>query len=79
MTTKSSPLPILKDQADRIAAMLRLKSAQPQPKENFKFGIAMDDKVLSVEMTWTMVRDTSEAALSEFILRYMQESGDVVH
>lgn len=39
----------------------------------------MDDKVLTIEMPWTLITETSEAALSEYIVRQMQEASDVAH
>lgn len=92
MTTRNSPLKALKAQADKIAGMLKAaergdqvdvrfaeKIAAARLKDSFKAGIVMDDKVLTIEMSWITVRETSEAGLSEFIVRQMQEARDVPH
>jgi hypothetical protein len=89
MTTKSSSLKALKAQADKIASVLKAaergesvdtrfaeKIAAARNKESFKFGVVMDDKIVSVEMPWATVRETDEAGLSEWIVRQMRESQD---
>jgi hypothetical protein len=34
----------------------------------------MDDKIITIDMPWTTIRATSEAALSEYILKQMREA-----
>jgi hypothetical protein len=89
MTTSQSPLRVLKAQADHIAKILKAISRGENPtedrggklaaarnRENVKFAVAMDDKILSVDMLWTTIRDTSEVGLSEYILKYMRDARD---
>jgi len=89
MTTKHSPLRALKLQADKIAATLKAaergekidvrfaeKIDAARAKENFIVGIVMDDKVLKINMPWAMIREASEVAISEYILKHMQETSD---
>lgn len=83
MTTKSSPIRVLKTQAERIAKALK-NPATPQMtaarlKPIFKTGIVMDDKVITVEMSWDLVDSTTEPALAEYILKLMREATDVSH
>ena len=92
MTTKHSPLSALKAQADKIAATLKAaergekidvrfaeKIDAARGKESFKVGIVMDDKIITVEMPWATIRTTSEAGLSEYIVRQMREARDAVN
>jgi hypothetical protein len=91
MTTKHSPLSALKAQADKIAAILKAaergekidvrfaeKIDAARAKESFKIGIVMNDKVITIEMPWTMIRTTSEAGIAEYIIRQMREVRDAV-
>ena len=83
MTTKSLPRSQLKAQADKIAKALKnpltpqMRAARQKP--NFKAGIVMDDKVLTLEMPWSLVDSTEEAALSEYIVGLMQETRAIAH
>jgi hypothetical protein len=92
MTTKHSPLSALKAQADKIAATLKAaergdkidarfaeKIAEARSKESFKVGIVMDDKIITIDMPWFTIRNSSEAGLSEYIVRQMREARDVVN
>lgn len=92
MTTKHSPLSALQAQADKIAATLKAaergdkidarfaeKIEAARTRETFTVGIIMDDKVIRLEMPWTMIRGTDEAGLAEFIVRQMREATDVVN
>lgn len=86
MTTKHSPYRKLKAQADKIAqtlkAALRGESAElaeARKKPVFNMAIAMDDKVLTITMPWTLVETTNEAALSEYIVDQMREARDVAN
>lgn len=86
MTTKNSPRSALKIQADRMAKVLKgflagtipdgpfvqkLKDALDKP--SIKFGIVMDDKVLTIEMPWSVIRETGEREISEWIISKMAE------
>lgn len=92
MTTKNSPLRKVKAQADQMASMLKRaergekidarfaeKIAAARGRETFKFGIVMDDKVITIDMPWAKVRETTEAALSQYIIDQMRETNDVPH
>ena len=92
MTTKHSPLSAIKRQADKIAEMLKRaergekidvrfaeKIESARGKDVFKVGIVLDDKVITIDMPWTTIHNTSEAGLSEYIVRQMRESRDVAN
>ena len=81
MTTKHSPLGVLKAQADHIAATLKAaergdkidarfaeKITAARANESFKVGIVMDDKIITIDMPWATIRGADEAGLSEYIL-----------
>ncbi len=87
MTTKSSPIQVLKAQADKIAAMLKAaergdkidvrfaeKIEAARARGVFKVGIVMDDKVITFDMPWATISATSEAGLSQYIVDQMQEA-----
>lgn len=91
MTTAHSPLRLLKGQADNMARILKAaergetpnvphaaKIAEARTRDSVKFVVAMDDKWLKIEMTWATIRDTSEAGISEFIVKQMREARDTV-
>lgn len=92
MTTKNSPLSRLKAQADNIASLLKKaergekidvryaeKIKAARLTEIFKVGIVMDDKIITLEMPWTTITESSEAGLSEYIVRQMQEAPDAAN
>lgn len=83
MTTKSSPYKVLKAQADKIAAALKAPGARARSKhplkEAVKVGIVMDDKVIALEMSWSLIAETSEPALAEYIVDQMRETSAAVH
>jgi hypothetical protein len=92
MTTKHSPLRVLKGQADKIAETLKRaergeivearfaqKIEAARSNETFKVGIVMDDKVITIEMPWATIRSTSEVGLAEYILDQMREARNVVN
>ena len=91
MTTSLSPLRVLKAQADNIAKIVKAiergepvndpggKIAVSRIKGIFKTGIVMDDKVITIEMSWTMIRDTSEVAIAEFVLKQMRGARETSH
>ena len=89
MTTAQSPLRALKAQADKIA--MTIKAAERGEKidvrfaekieaaratDKFTVGVMMDDKLIKIEMPWTLIKATSEVALAEYILNQMRESRD---
>jgi hypothetical protein len=91
MTTKHSPLRVLKAQADKMAAMImaaergekidvrfaeKIEAARLQ--ESIKVGIVMDDKVITIELPWETIRRSGEVGLSEYIVRQMRETRDTV-
>jgi hypothetical protein len=92
VTTRHSPIKTLKAQADKIAGMLKAaergekinstfaeKIAAARGKPGLKFGIVMDDKVITIDMPWLTISSTTEAGLSEYIVNQMRESRDVAH
>lgn len=92
MTTKHSPLRVLKGQADQMACLLKAaergepvpndlgnKIATARQKDTVTFGVAMDDKFLKITMRWDIIRDTSEAGISAYIVRQMRESREPAH
>lgn len=92
MTTAHSPLRALRQQADRIAAMLKAaergetfdvrfaeKIEAARGKDSIKFAVVMDDKVLSIDMPWATIRETSESGISEYIVKHMREARDAIN
>lgn len=92
MTTSHSPLSALKAQADKIASTLKAaergekihpvvaaKLAAARGKESIKIGVAMDDKLITINISWAKIRDADEAGLSEWIVQQMQGKSDAVH
>jgi hypothetical protein len=87
VTTKDSPLPQLKAQADKIASMLKAAErgevppvpfgekllASRRSKPSVRVGIIMDDKALTPDIPWSTIRELSEADLSEWIVNQMRE------
>lgn len=87
MTTAQSPLRVLKAQSDSIAKTIKAsergeavapefaaKLAAARQRDSFIIGVLMDDKILQITIPWSTVKETSEVALSEFILKHMRES-----
>jgi hypothetical protein len=90
MTTKHSPLPVLQKQADAMANLImraargekvdakimgRVKAAR-DAGHPLKVGVMMDDKTIILELAWDTIANTSEAGLSQYILKLMQERRD---
>ena len=85
MTTAYSPLFVLQSQADNAAKHTKnaergiyppghaAKLAEARKKETFTIAVVMDDKIVKIEMKWTEIAKTSEAALSALILREMRK------
>lgn len=91
MTTKHSPLRILKAQADRMAAIITAaergepidiafaeKIEAARAKDSVSFAVIMDDKVITIELPWETIRSTGEVGLSEYIVRQMREARDTL-
>ena len=91
MTTAHSPLHQLTAQADRIAKTLKavergdavavndpggnVAKARTQP--TVRFGVAMDDKLIMLEISWARIRETDERFLSDYIVTLMRrEAGE---
>lgn len=85
MTTSHSPLRALKAQADGIAKVIKAvergenpvedrggKIAAARGKDSVKFAIVQDDKVITIDLPWATIRNASEVALAEMILKYMR-------
>jgi hypothetical protein len=92
MTTKHSPLRVLKQQSDTIASVIKaaergekvggpfaakIEAARSLP--SFKVGIVMDDKIITLEIAWAIVRETSQVGLAEYILNQMKETRNVIN
>lgn len=81
MTTSRSPIRKLQAQADKIAALMK-KAERGEPidvafakkideargKNSVKFGIVMDDKIITIDMPWETIRNETEAGLADFIV-----------
>ncbi|BCJ90004.1 hypothetical protein IZ6_07390 [Terrihabitans soli] len=89
MTTKDSPLRELRRQAEKIAATLKAfeRGEQIEPRfaeklhvartqETFTVGIVMDDKLIKLELYWTLIRSSTETGLAEYVLKLMRETRD---
>ena len=92
MSTAKSPKWILKAQARRIAATIKSaergenidtafvqKIEEARHREVFKVGIVMDDKIVTIELPWTVIKTTKEAGLAEFIYNQMREKRNAIH
>lgn len=85
MTTSQSPPQVLRAQSDKIARIIKAVERGENPvedvggritaargREAVKFAVAMDDKVLVVDMPWATIRIMSEAAIGAYILKQMR-------
>ena len=92
MTTSRSPLRVLKAQADGIAKMMKAvergenpvedvggKIASARDRGTVKIGVVMDDKVISIDMPWSKIRETSEVGIAEWILQFMRDKREAQH
>lgn len=92
MTTSQSPLRVLKAQADKIAATVKAiergeavaddpagKIAASKERGVFKFAVAMDDKIVTLEMAWATITASSEVGLAEYILKMMRGTREATH
>ena len=91
MTTAHSPLHVLKTQAAYMARTLKAvargetviedrggKLALARLQDTVTFAVAMDDKILKIEMGWKTIQESSEAGLAEYIVKQMREARDGV-
>ena len=90
MTTAHSPLHQLTAQADKIAKTLKAvergehvttdpggKVAKARTQPTVRFGVAMDDKLVMLEISWARIRETDERFLSDYIVTLMRrEAGE---
>lgn len=91
MTTAHSPDHLLRAQADKIAKTLKQiergddvgvadpggRMATSRTRPDVVFGVAMDDKIVKVTMSWARIRETDERFLSDFIVTQMKrEAGE---
>lgn len=89
MTTAHSPLSAIKAQADKIAASLKAfergekidvpfaqKIAAARGQASIKIGIVMDDKIITIDIPWAIIRRTGEVGLAEYIVKQMREEKD---
>jgi hypothetical protein len=89
VTTKNSSLRRLRAQAAEIAHVMKQAEAGIArdtrilearcTKPNFKTGIVMDDKVITLDIPWTTIAETEKAALAEYVLGLMRESRAVLN
>jgi hypothetical protein len=79
MTTNRSPLRKLRRQSDIVAQ--KLKAAErgeialkdgARDKPNVTFSVVMDHKCWKFEMSWEEIRSSSEAAISDLVLKHMR-------
>jgi hypothetical protein len=67
------------ERGEQIAADPGGKIAAARARESVKFAVAMDDRILSIEMSWVTIRATSEAGIAEYILKQMRDVRDAAH
>ena len=74
MTTSNSPKSVLHEQALTIALAMkqRMTMRECASKNEFKFGVVQDDKVLTIEMNRASVVNTSVKDLTEMVLALLQ-------
>lgn len=85
MSTSNSPAWKLKAEADNMAKIIKAvergervaadpagKMAAALARGEVKFGIVMDDKIITIKMPTATIRETSEAGISEYIISYMR-------
>lgn len=92
MTTKHSSHRELMAQASNIAQMLKAaergepidvrfaqKIAEARNRSSIVFAIAMDDKVIKVDMPWVKIKETTEVGLTDWIFDQMREARNVAN
>jgi len=91
MSTKNSPLRVIRTEAASIAYNLKALERGERPnnymaekleaarsKPVIKIGLIMDDKVITIEISWDKIRGTSEAAMTEYIMGLMLETRNTI-
>jgi hypothetical protein len=86
MTTRDSPTERLRAQAERMVRVLKrvergeqvagdngISMAKARKLSTIKMGIAMDDGVRSLILSWTDIRDMHREQLVEFIVTKMRD------
>lgn len=90
MTSKHSPSIVLQKQADAIANLIKRAErgekvdatmagkvrAARESKNSLKCAVIMDDKTIILEMPWDIIAESSEAGLSQWVLKAMMETRD---
>ena len=77
MSTSNSPDWKLRAEAKKMAKLLKAFHSGDTPcaardKDEIKFNIAMDDKMLIITMKWDLIGAYSRDELIEFIVKYMK-------
>jgi hypothetical protein len=52
------------------AFVVKIREARDS-KTNLKVAVVMDDKTLIVDMPWSVIADSTETSISEYVLAYM--------
>jgi hypothetical protein len=73
VSTKDSPPALIHAQAVRVAHEMKKMPLRSNGKDTFKVGIAMDDKILTVELPWDDLEKLTEAELVPVICSLMRE------
>lgn len=92
MSTSNSPVAVIRQQAEKMADMLRAaERGEPVPppieqtireargRPSITIGIVMDDKVVRIEIPWEKIKNTGRHALTEYIVRLMRGQQDTMH
>lgn len=76
MSTSNSPIEKLRTEARRMAVVMKdrnhPKVQQARKKDKFKTGIVMDDKIITLELSWIYIDGISEDDLVDYIVRLMK-------
>ena len=67
------------DRGEKVDVRFAEKIEAARGKESIKFGVVMDDKIVTIDMPWTTLRATSEVGLAEYILKQMRGARHVVN
>lgn len=73
MTNANTPEHILRYQAHQMAVRIKELSPRCNGKDHITVGIVMDDKTISIDLSWDIVADVTVEALTEEIVGIMQE------
>lgn len=74
---------VLRIQAEEIASILKKTEngevfSESRKHPSITFAVVLNDKILKIEMTWKIIRETSQTGIAEFILNHMNESQETV-